>query len=153
MVDRKRDFQKSKVYRWENANIAPHDKSRVSFDQIQEIVNYVWEGEGLKYPPRVEPFPKQVTTKCGDATRLVIRFHEEELTPTWVVLHEIAHSLTSTHDGERMDRHGPDFVGIYMQLVEKHLGIPQAVLWHTASMEKVKYNIGSQAYIVDRKEA
>lgn len=137
-----RDFQRQRVYNWENKHIAPFDKSRIPFSQIQSIVDYVWEQEKLTNPPRVFAFPKHVTTKCGDANRIRIRFHENEKTPTWVILHEIAHSLTMTFDWEIADRHGPEFVGMYIHLVSKHLKFQPLALAYTAQISGVKFTLG-----------
>ena len=42
--------------------------------------------------------------------------------PSWVVLHENAHAMTSTHDGGS-DGHGPAFVGIYVSLVVRSMHV------------------------------
>ena len=44
------DRQRSAVYKWERDNIASKDRSVVPFAQIEPIVRYVWEQEGLEYP-------------------------------------------------------------------------------------------------------
>jgi hypothetical protein len=42
-------------------------------------------------------------------------------------LHELAHAMTSHADG-RSDGHGPIFVGIYVQLIERYLRLDQQML-------------------------
>jgi hypothetical protein len=112
-----KDSQKNRVYAWENSVVSPHDRTAVPFDQIQNIVNYVWSGRGLEYPPEVRPMFKKKTKKA-DATRTVVRFGEK--TYTWVILHELAHSMTCTCDG-RSNGHGSLFMGIYLQLLQTYL--------------------------------
>lgn len=69
----------------------------------------------------------------GTGHRLRLRFLAHKPTPTWVILHEMAHALTCG------DGHGPNFVGVYMQLVERWLNIPQALLHYTAREAGVKF--------------
>ena len=111
------DKQKNRVYAWQQSVVAPHDTILIPFDQIQPIVNYVWAGRGLEYPPQVMPqFHKK--TKWADANRTTVRFGEK--THTWIVLHELAHSATSLCSGES-NFHGSLFMGIYLQLLSQYL--------------------------------
>lgn len=139
------DPQKNKVYDWENREIAPYDKSDIPFEQIQSIVNYVWQSENLRYPPKVKKIPKNVKTKVADATRLELRFGET--TPTWVVLHELAHSMTAMCDGVS-NLHNEYFLGMYMQLVDRYLHIPLVSLMYSAHRDGLKFKI-DKAYCAD----
>lgn len=113
----KRDSQRSKVYAWESANIAIHDRNVVTFDQIEPIVRFVWSNEGLQFPPLVE---KINGNKAGDATRLCVRFQKR--TYTWIILHELSHSMCATADGYS-NKHGSLFLGLYLRLCSKYLGL------------------------------
>lgn len=146
-----KDYQRSKVYDWEDMNIRPYDKSRVAFQDIQGIVDYVWSEEGLLYPPQIKPLPKNVKRFCGRANRTTIQFHENQTTPTCVILHELAHSLTSNHYGERevSDLHGSKFVGMLIYLLEKYMNFSSCVLMYTARQCKVDYEWTTQAVFVD----
>lgn len=107
-----RDIQKNKAYKWETPIIA-RDRTIVPFDQLQSLVNYIWEGEGLKHPPVVVKKAPQQTTVWASATRFEIDAPAGGL-PTVVLIHEIAHSMAPDHG------HGPRWVGMYMLLLEKH---------------------------------
>jgi hypothetical protein len=113
-----RDYQRSKVYAWENRAIAPRAPGVVSFGQAQGMVNAIWAEMGLKYPPAVVPLPKQSRATVASANRLVISLPKR--TSTWCVLHEISHSMTSTAEGFS-DGHGKLFIGIYLQLIVRYL--------------------------------
>lgn len=126
-----RDFQKARVYRWEDTHIAPRDQSQVPFEHIQAIVNHCWP---VQHPPRVLALPKQARV-LGTGHRLGLRFPSNTTTPTWVILHELAHALTYG------DGHGPNYVGVYMQLVEKYLNVPLPFLHYTAKMGRVKFSL------------
>jgi hypothetical protein len=120
-----RDRQRGRLYHWEDRVVAPHDHTTVPRAAAQGMVNAIWSELGLRYPPKVEALPRQSRRTVADASRLRIRLHEQ--TPSWCLLHEIAHALTSTHDGGS-DQHGPQFVGIYVQLLERYMGLRAADL-------------------------
>lgn len=117
------------LYAWEDAEVAPRDASRVAFAQLQALVDHVWAAEGLRFPPRVHPLPRQARRTLARATRLRIEAPAE--LPTWVLLHELAHSLTSTAEGLSAG-HGPRFTGMYLHLLVRHARMPEAAL--TASL-------------------
>lgn len=139
-----RDHQRSKVYAWERAIIAPRDTTPVvPFERAQLLIDGVWLMEGLFYPPRVVPLNPQATTKWATGCRLEISLRQHEPTPTWVILHEIAHALVQD------DAHGPDYVGLYMGLLDRHLKIPQPMLMWTAAQAGVQFNLGVKPRLVE----
>lgn len=143
-----RDYQKQKVYDWEDKYIQKYDKSQVPFKDIKNIVDYVWQSEGLEYPPRVEAFSAKVKRRLGDATRNCVRFHEDRTTTTMVILHELAHSMTSDFEG-RTAKHGELFVGMYMKLLAKYLDIPWTVLYYTAGRAGIDYDTSVKPVFLD----
>ena len=74
-----RDYQRSRVYAWEQAEVAPYGRS------------------------------------LPDAL------------PCWCLLHELAHAMAATHEGES-DLHGPRFMGLYLRLLLRYLRLPEAAL-------------------------
>ena len=110
-----RDRQRSKVYAWEERFVAPRDPSSIAFAQAQGMVNAIWAEMGLLFPPKVEPLPRQARSTVADAS------------PSWWLLHELAHAMTSTYDG-RSDGHGPKFIGLYAQLLTRYLRLPSDAL-------------------------
>jgi hypothetical protein len=123
------DRQRQRVYNWENLNIAPKDRTPVRFENIKHIVDFVWSSQGLEYPPQVILIPKQ-NHNCGDATRTTVRFREE--TQTWIILHELSHSMSSLCD-DRSNQHGALFMGLYCQLLSKYLNMDFAELIKSAT--------------------
>lgn len=71
----------------------------------------------------------------GTGHRLRLCFPSDRPTRTWIILHEMAHALTFG------DGHGPNFVGVYINLVEKYLNIPLAFLHYTANVSNVKFKV------------
>jgi len=99
-----RDRQRSKVFAWEERFIVPRDPSTIEFARAPGMVDAIWAEMGLRFPPKVEPLPVQARSTVADASRLSIRL--AEVSPSWYLLHELAHAMTSTHDGNS-DGHGP----------------------------------------------
>ena len=84
------------------------------------MVDAIWWDMGLRYPPAVVPLHRHASRTIGRADRLSVALAEE--TPSWCLLHELAHAMTSHADG-RTDGHGPIFMGIYVCLLERYLRI------------------------------
>ena len=113
-----RDAQRSRVYAWEDAMVAPRDPSVIAFGAAQGMVDAIWSEMGLRHPPRVERLPAQAKRRMADADRLRIRL--PAATPSWLLLHELAHAMSTAQDGAS-DGHGPAFVGLYVQLLVRYL--------------------------------
>lgn len=119
------DPEARRLYAWEDAVVAPRDRSLVPFARLQALVDHVWAAEGLRWPPRVRPLPKQARRTVARASRTAIEAPAE--LPSWVLLHEIAHALTSDVDGNNAG-HGPDFIAAYLRLLERHARLDRALL-------------------------
>jgi hypothetical protein len=143
-----RDFQKSRVYAWENNIVAPGVKRNVPYAEIKHVVNAVWLTAGLLYPPAVSPMPKQARKVYATGCRTELRFPEDRATPDWIILHEIGHALAGTFDGEN-DAHGPDYLFLYMQLVERHLRLPMPMLMFTATKAGLTFNVAAKPMFLD----
>jgi hypothetical protein len=114
-----------RLYAWEDAVVAPRDRSLVPFARLQALVDHVWAAEGRRWPPRVRPLPKQARRTVARASRTAIEAPPE--LPSWVLLHEIAHALTAEVDGSHAG-HGPDFVAAYLRLLVRHARLDAALL-------------------------
>ena len=136
-----RDRQRARLYAWEDTVVAPRDPSLIAFPQAQGMVDAVWREMGLCYPPKVERLPTQATARQADATRLILRLPEQ--LPSWILLHELAHAMTSTHDGGS-DGHGPLFVGLYVNLLVRYLRLDRTVLLDSLEMARVTINSTAQ---------
>ena len=140
-----RDYQRSACYRWEHEVVEPRGGAWVEFDDIQNLVNYIWNKEGLRYPPRVEPL-NALNSATATGGRLEVHFRER--VQTWVVLHELAHSMTSTFEGQSVGHRRP-WLGIYMRLIERYLGIPMLVLTSTATRAGLDFDITAAPVFLD----
>src|SRR3954470_21296662 len=134
------DRQRTKVFTWEERFIAPRDPSSIAFAQAQGMVDAIWAEVGLHYPPKVETLPRQSRSTVADANRLTIRL--ADVSPSWWLLHELAHAMTTTYDGQS-DGHGPKFMGLYAQLLTRCLRVPTDAL--LTSLHAVGIAIDMQA--------
>ena len=105
--------------------MAPCDPTVLLFPDAQAVVDAIWSDMGLRYPPAVAPLPRQASATIASANRLSIMLGDQ--TPSWCVLHELAHAMTSHADG-RSDGHGPIFMGVYVRLIERYLRLDPQVL-------------------------
>jgi hypothetical protein len=142
----KRDFQRSRVYAWENRVVAPRDPSFIAFPEAQGMVNAIWSEMGLSYPPKIEPLPTQAKTTVASASRLSIFLPER--TPSWCLLHELAHAMTSTMDG-RSDGHGPLFMGLYVKMLAQYLRLDLAELVRSVRSDNIRIELSASPVFVD----
>lgn len=105
--------------------VAPRDTGAVPFAQLQALVDHVWAAEGLRFPPKIRPLPRQARRTVARASRLAIEASPQ--LSTWVLLHELAHAMTSTAEGASAG-HGPLFVGMYLGLLVRHARMPKGEL-------------------------
>lgn len=124
------DRQRARVYAWEDAVVTATDRSVVAFSSAQGMVDAIWSEIGLRYPPKVERLPRQARRLQADGSRLRLRL--PKVIPSWLLLHELAHALSSAHDGAS-DGHGPDFMGLYVQLLARYLRLSEAALIQSAT--------------------
>jgi hypothetical protein len=104
------------------------------------MVNAIWSDMGLRYPPAVARLSRQARVTIARADRLSISLTAQ--TPSWCLLHELAHAMTSHADG-RSDGHGPLFMGVYVQLIARYLRLDPRILIN--SLEHARIEIISDA--------
>jgi len=134
-----RDYQRSRIYAWEDRHIHSRDRSVISFEQAQSIVDYVWAEAGRTHPPKVVAISKTATRSVATANRLRIRIPRHGIKTT-VLLHEIAHSMTG--DIDKPGDHGAACAGTFMQLVSRHIATFElAELMRIAELEGVDFSL------------
>ncbi len=128
------DYQQKRVYAWERKHVAPFDTAKISIETAEQIVNYVWAEEGLQHPPKVE-YIRDKRARSATGCRLKVRF-PDGLLYSWVVLHELAHAMTSNVDGASC-QHGPKYMKVYINLLHKYQRLDYLQMKATAKMENV----------------
>ena len=125
LVSGAHDRQRSRGYGWKRQVVAPRDVSFIPFAPAQGMVDAIWTEMGLSVPPEVEQLPRQATTTIASATRLSIFL--SDATPSWCLLHAIAHVMTSSMEG-CSNGQGPAFIGTYVRLLVRYRRCDEADL-------------------------
>ena len=145
-----RDHQRGRVYAWEERFVAPRDPSLIVFALAQGVVDAIWADMGLRFPPKIGHLPRQARITVADATRLLIRLADP--TPSWCLLHELAHAMSSTHDGES-DGHGPRFMGLYAQMLIRYLRVPPDALGKSLRDANIAVDMQATPVFLDEQSA
>jgi hypothetical protein len=140
------DRQRARVYAWEDRVVAPQDPSVIPIVAAQGMVDAIWAEMGLLYPPRVQPLPAQTRCRIADANRLTIRLAPS--TPSWCLLHELAHAMTTSQDGQS-DGHGPIFVGVYVQLLARYLRLERPKVLESLTKAGVRVSAEARPVFCD----
>jgi len=130
-----KDYQRKRVYRWEDAVVGPRCSAMVPFAAGQTYVNGVWLAQGWLKPPRVVPISTRQRKHLARASHGQIELPVN--VPGWVVLHELAHSLTD-------DGHGPNFMGMYIDLLERVEGLSRLLTMYSLKQARIDFNLGVQ---------
>jgi hypothetical protein len=126
--------------------VAPSDPTTLPFSAAQAMVDAIWSDMGLRYPPAVASLPRQARSTIARADRLSILLADR--TPSWCLLHELAHAITSHADG-RSDGHGPLFTGIYIQLLARYLRLNRRMLINSIRDAKIEILCDARPVFVD----
>jgi hypothetical protein len=138
-----KDYQRQRVYKWEDEHVRPNCPAIVPFCNGQQYVNGVWLTHGWTRPPQVVPLSKRCRTVVAKASHGEVWLPER--VAAWVILHELAHSLTD-------DRHGPNFVGMYIGLLERIEKLSCLITMHTLKQARIDFNLGAQplTWVINR---
>jgi hypothetical protein len=134
------------VYSWEARVVAPRDPTTLPFSAAQAAIDAIWLDMGLRYPPAAARLPRQARSTLARADRLSVLL--ADLTPSWCLLHELAHAMTSHADG-RSDGHGSQFMGIYVQLLARYLRLDRPMLIDSLRDARIEILGGARPVFVD----
>jgi hypothetical protein len=129
-----RDFQKSKVYRWEKQTLwyDAHNWRLDTLDECHLLVEKIWLREGLR-----KPHPK---LGDGRGRRTAVSLGGEIKLPRYfrnavVICHEIAHEMLPKGTG-----HTEDFVSTFINVLHNNLDLPKDELVTSALDFRIKMN-------------
>lgn len=129
---RKKDFQRQKVYNWENSffSYGPGNDyvKRMTLDECKALIKKIFrrntpcvkDGRGTRYPR-------------GGRWKINLPVWSRK---NWIVLHECAHAKCDFN--HEYDNHGPLFMRTYVELLHKHLSIPYSEIIPHARERGVK---------------
>lgn len=140
------DSQGVKVYRLEREIVGGAVNARLTRGQLQELSNHVCRYYGIP-PAKIVVFTNRKVRIFGDSTmfmidgrvagakiRLNVAFHGANI---FTLLHELAHYIVEWIYDDA-ENHGPQFVGIYMHLLDKYKVIPSCAFRAMAKKHRIK---------------
>lgn len=150
-----RDPQKDRVYAWEG-KWADWNRTTLTMTEVREIIRWACkEKYGLK------PLPAHTHRGTGYAMAVLLRndddslcvrgsfftFNQNTLNPA-VVLHECAHYICDAIFGTKLADHCPEWLGIYLWLLEGWRIAPRSALHSSAKANGLRW---LQTWIVSPK--
>jgi hypothetical protein len=132
-----KDYQRKRVYAWENAVVGPRCSTIVPYCNGQTYIDGVWLSQGWIRPPQVVPLSTRAIATMAKANHGQVYLPRHRPLPAWVLLHELSHSLTD-------DAHGPNFVGMYIDLLERVEKLPKLMTMFSLQQAKVDFNLAAQ---------
>lgn len=140
-MPRKHDPQKDAVYAWQ-WKWYDWNHGELSKDGVRQWVKWAYKKKfRFTKMPRIK-FPK--TGKCSyhDGEKALLAFvYEHRNVP--MVLHETAHAICFILYGATVEDHGPEFMGIFLYLLEKTGHYPLGTVYDSAKKAGLKID-GSQ---------
>ena len=112
------------------------------------MVAAIWSDMELRHPPAVERLPRQATATLASANRLSL-FLPDRI-PAWCLLHEIAHAMSTMHDG-RSAGHGPIFMGLYARMLIRYLRFDEAGLLASVREASISIDRDARPVFLDRR--
>jgi hypothetical protein len=124
-VPQPRDSQRSKVYAWERSQ-GFYDRSvRTEPATIQRVFDQVWALYGRGLPKPGLKFSPNKRNCCfnysysGDINVIQINYTYCKIE---AILHEAAHAILWQRFGPTLQSHGPEFVGLYIDMLYTVMG-------------------------------
>lgn len=130
------DFQKSRVYQWESRVANKFLTETLTPEQCVIYMHEVYNGIGYKGKRHT------LTVLARRTTTSVCKWNSIELaeeihTNRGSIIHEVAHHITDVVFGDRisgkkLEHHGPEYVGVYMYMLNRLADIPIDILTNSA---------------------
>lgn len=135
-----RDFQRQKVYDWENEFVRPKmPTTRTSIEKLSIINDFMWNAMGFENAPRVIFNPLYEVKSTGSRYEIKLSKHQHD---EFTLTHELAHSMNLMEHRDVYDHHGPNYVADYCTLLRRFYGFDYHYLVGTLSRNKIKINLG-----------
>lgn len=130
-----RDSQRKKVYRWENADVHRPSRNGLAAGEVQQLVDEMSDGWGVpRIKTRVDP--RRTSTSATGWERMIFWNRPGRR----VVVHEAAHHVVNRLAGavHAVPSHGAEFMGVYLQSLERWCGLDREGLAASARRAGVK---------------
>lgn len=131
-----KDPQKKRVYAWENSWF-DWNRCNLTLTECRAVVSWACELYGLK-TPRVTQHVDRSYSFCTSGPKPHISFRADQKNAS-VALHEAAHLICDTIFGPDLDDHCPQWMGIYLWLLEGARIAPRTALHASAKARRIKW--------------
>ena len=135
------DPQQQKCYRWE-ATWRDWNQSTLTLTQCRDAIRWACSRYGLKVMPAVKQHTggDYAWALTGPGQRPVISMQAKTSKNLATVMHEAAHVVTDTiFVGQPLADHSPEFMGVYMGLLEDAQVAPVIALHTTARSHGLRW--------------
>lgn len=134
-----RDFQRQRVYDWEDTFVAPNVPLRYApIETLRIICGHMWSQMKFENPPRVDYNSRYKVKSTGGRYEILLSSTQRN---EFTLVHEMAHSMNRKEDRKVYDGHGPNYVADYCALLIKFYGFDFNYLVGTLSKRGVKVNL------------
>lgn len=131
-----RDPQKHRVYAWE-AEWHDWNHSGLTLKECRDVVRWACHKYGVK-PPRVAQHDgRAYSFSQGDPFNL-ISFRRDQKNAA-IALHEAAHHISGKIFGNTIADHSPEWMGIYLWLLEGFRVAPRIALHASARAKRIRW--------------
>lgn len=131
-----RDWQQRRVYAWED-QFENWNRSGYTLKECRKIVHWACKKYGLP-PPSVRQHEGKAASYSYAGDRPVIGFNTTQKNAA-VALHEAAHYICDRIFGPKLEHHSPEWMGIYLWLLEGWRVAPRTALHASAKAKRIKW--------------
>ena len=124
-----KDPQKKKVYAWEDSWWG-WNRSTVSYLECQRVIRRACRLFKVKPPIVIEHSGRRYSEYDPETDTISMRSEKELNIP--ISLHEATHAIIWKLYGEKVQDHGPEFVGVYLWLLAEFQVAPAAAIFPSA---------------------
>ncbi len=134
-----RDFQRSKVYKWEHKFFGFHDKT-LNTAKIFDFMAMAYKiTRQYNCDPVIveENYRWKKTLGKANAFKITLRANHLKM---YIFLHEMAHVINKQKLGLADDAHGENFMVIYNDLTTRYMDMDKDELRQTQKIADVRFN-------------
>lgn len=132
-----KDPQQQRVYAWET-DFADWNRETLTLQECRAVVAWACSKYGVKTPTVGQHTGKNWSYAIERGGRVYVSFMHEQKNPA-VALHEAAHVIADAIFGTTAQAHGPEWLGIYLWLLEGYRLVPRSALWASARAKRLRW--------------
>lgn len=149
LIQKGYDPQAKAVYKWQ-WQWGNWNENELTKDDVRHWVKWAWKKKfGFKRMPRVV-FRTAGEYSSYDPDQATLYFIHEHRNVA-VVLHEVAHAIITMLYGRTVEDHGPEFMGVFLYLLEEARLYPRATVYDSAVKAGLKIDTDMGPSLLKKK--